>query len=63
MLKLQNRVKDLEKEKSEMQKERENSEEDAQKDPTSKEVISDSAFNALKVIITSLCVLSCTCSI
>ena len=49
MLKLQNRVKDLEKEKSEMQKERENSEEDVQKDPTSKEVISDSAFNALKV--------------
>ena len=50
MLKLQNRVKDLEKEKSEMQKERENSEEDTQKDPTSKEVISDSAFNALKNI-------------
>jgi hypothetical protein len=46
-----------------MQKERENSEEDAQKDPTSKEVISDSAFNALKVLMASLCVLSCTCSI
>ncbi|CAC5367742.1 unnamed protein product [Mytilus coruscus] len=46
LLKLQNRVKDLEKEKAEMQKEIDTSEE--QKPPPSSDVITDSAFNALK---------------
>ncbi|CAC5367741.1 MYO5 [Mytilus coruscus] len=47
LLKLQNRVKDLEKEKAEMQKEIDTSEE--QKPPPSSDVITDSAFNALKM--------------
>lgn len=49
LLKLQNRVKDLEKEKAEMQKEIDTSEEQEQKPTSSSDVITDSAFNALKV--------------
>ncbi|XP_076081183.1 unconventional myosin-Va-like isoform X3 [Mytilus galloprovincialis] len=48
LLKLQNRVKDLEKEKAEMQKEIDTSEEQEQKPTSSSDVITDSAFNALK---------------
>ena len=49
MLKLQNRVKELEKEKSEMQKQLEKNEDEKQKPTSGEDVITDSAFNALKV--------------